>query len=247
MAYPTVTLHEATERFERKRAGSPHATCNRSRISTWRSCSTASRPQHADTTAVTDDQEREAAEVLAAMRREEKHLPPYYRDTVLPEGCAVIVALRDVQVSSIQGASEKWFSLFAIVDCLGLDAETTAAARGRTILRSYNAPRRGWLSRSHALYGDYVAVVGRPLRTVPRVSPRAFLRSFLVGCHVEAVTRRVVRRMDAKARCWVPTPVEDHYSVIDYFIKRVDGCPPVLQVGKKWQSEPECQPKREPQ
>jgi hypothetical protein len=144
----------------------------------------------------------------------------------------VIVSLLNVEVGNIGGA-DKWFALFEILDCPDLRPEHAAELRGCTILRSYNPPRRGWLSRNHALFCDWQAVTGRPLKTVPKRSPRTILSAFLKDVQVLAKTRVVKRRMNQETRKWDETPKEDWYSVIDHIVKLVAGCPRVLQERKR--------------
>jgi len=169
---------------------------------------------------------------LEAAEKAELELPPHYRDTLLPDGAQAVVALRQVEVGSIAGA-KKWFALFEILECPDLEPDHEADLRGRTLLRSYNPPRRKWLSQNHELYLDWKAVTGRSLKTIPDWSPRTILSTFLKDVQVLAKTRVVNRRMDHQARKWIPTPEEDWYSVIDRIVKRTAGWPRVLQQRKK--------------
>lgn len=196
----------------------------------------SSRPQReepqdrADAT-IADVSEDEIESFLEAAEKAELELPPYYRDTLLPEDALVVVSLREVEIGNIGGA-KKWFAHFEIVECPDLEPDHAADARGRTILRSYNPPGHKWLAHNHELYLDWKAVTGRPLKTVPKRSPRAILSAFLKDVQVRATTRVVSRTMDHKARKWISTPEEDWYSVIDRIVGLEAGCPRVLQQRK---------------
>ena len=169
---------------------------------------------------------------LEDVEKAESKLPPYYRDTLLPPGALVVVSWRDVEVGNIAGA-EKWFSLSEILECPDLEPHHAEELRGHVLLRSYNPPKRRWLARNHALFQDWQAVTGRPLKTVPKRSPRAILGAFLKDVQVLAKTRIVNRRMDRESREWVTTPKEEWYSVIDHIVKLEAGCPRVLQERRK--------------
>jgi hypothetical protein len=158
---------------------------------------------------------------------EERRLPPNYRDTLLPDGARVVIGLRDVDLGRVGGA-EKWLALFTIQEVLDVPEGARIAYNGATLLRSWNAPARGWIARQHALAQDWQAVTGRPLRTVPKTSPRAIVGAFLRGVLVEAETHVVKRRMDTKARAWVEVPDDERYSVVSCLVRLVAGTPRVL-------------------
>jgi hypothetical protein len=162
--------------------------------------------------------------VLDAIEKAEKSLPDY-RDTLLPEGEIVEVRFVSAAASNI-GVASKWMLLFKIV--------MPDRFAGKVILGSYNPPRGPFLSTRHALYADWLAVVGRPLRSLPkRLSPEALLASFLRDCQVRAKTCVVNRRMDQKLRKWVETPKSEHYSRIDFLVTRTSGTPRALQHRKR--------------
>ena len=157
------------------------------------------------------------AAIVQAERDEAAH--PHYRTTLLPEGAKVIAAFVDVEVGSVGKRAEKWFGHFRLIDVEIPDAIERERLVGRTLLRSWNAPRRGWLSPSHALARDFRAVCGEPLRTIPKAAPRAIVGSFLRGVFVCATSSIVGRRMDPESRKWIKTPADEWYSVIS----RIDG------------------------
>lgn len=182
------------------------------------------------------DLDEEIDGAIADMERLEQTLPPYYRDTLLPHKTVVIVAYLDVEKANI-GDAEKWLATFKIVGCPD-HPELEGEAFGKTLLRSWNPPRRGWVSPQHALAQDFLAVTGRRLRTIPRRPPRAIVGSFLADCQVLAETRVVARRMDRKERRWIPTHPDEHYSAIGRLVKLCAGCPRVLR-RKQSESEPQ--------
>jgi hypothetical protein len=164
------------------------------------------------------DQWEEIDAAIVQGEREES-AKPHYRATLLPEGAQVIAAFVDVETGIVGKRSEKWFGHFRLIDVEIPDALERRRHSGKTILRTWNAPRRGWLSPTHALARDFAAVCGLPLRSIPKAAPRAILGAFLRGVFVTATTRVVKRRMDEKSRAWVETLPADWYSVID----RIDG------------------------
>ena len=153
-----------------------------------------------------------------------------FRSTLLPAGEMVQVELAPIEPPiapvHIAGGAARWFVYFRVID-----GEPYA---GRTILGSYNPPSGPFLSRNHALYADWLAIVGRPLRSLPRrYTARSLLGAFLRGVVVTASTRQVGRmRPDPRRdpRTWLDLADDDprRYSVIDRLISLSAGTPPVL-------------------
>ena len=164
-------------------------------------------------------------QLIEASEADAKRLRPHYSHVLLPAGALIHAQLIDVEVGVVAGA-RKWFALFEIHEFNGV-----SFANRPTILRSYNAPRKGWLSRSHELARDFCAVTGlvKP-PPVPRdCSARAFINAFLKETIVEATTRVVKQRMDRRLHKWRETPEGEWYSVIDSITRLADGVPRVLQ------------------
>ncbi len=137
----------------------------------------------------------------------------------------MIAAFGDVEVGIVGKRAEKWFGHFRLIDVELPDPLQRRRLAGKTILRTWNRPNRGWLSPSHALARDFLAVCGLPLRTIPKAAPRAILGCFLRGVFVGATTRVVRRRMDQATRAWVETPDSEWYSVIDQIDALAAGSP----------------------
>jgi hypothetical protein len=155
---------------------------------------------------------------------------PHYRDTLLPDGALVEVIFRSVAENTIVGGARKWLTL---LDVHQVPAPHDQLVGGGVILRSWNPPRGRYLSPWHALYADWLAVVGRPIRTLPRrFTGNALLRSFLTGTRgaviVKARTRVVTEYHDPRTKTTVR---QERYSVIDCFLGRSAGTPRVLHPG----------------
>jgi hypothetical protein len=192
-----------------------------------RAATTRKRRDGLGATNTDEDSWRQVDAAIDAAAAQERSLPPSFRHTRLPDGCIVSVTLEDVIEKNVSGC-DKWWAVFRIMEARG-DPEAAAEASGRLILRSWNAPRRGtWLSPRHALAMDYLAVVGRPLQSIPRHPPRAIVGAFLRGVVVEARTHLVTKFMDREARKWAGAPGSEHYSIVDKLLKLEAGTPRVL-------------------
>ena len=108
----------------------------------------------------------------------------------------------------------------------GDSAELSARWKGATLLRAYSRPRGRWLARGHAFAGDWLRVVGRPMRSLPKRSARAIVGAMLRDCIVLARTSVVARRMDRERRAWVATEESEHYSIATELIGVAAGSPP---------------------
>lgn len=165
--------------------------------------------------------DEEDAAIEAALEDERRLVEPYWRHTRLEDGAVITVEFIDADDGHVPGGAPKWFA-----HCRILEAEDESKI-GLPIIRSYNTPKRGWISHRHNLAMDWRAITGLPMIPVPKSSPRVVLGMFLRGCQVEAVTHLVTRYQDSKERKWIDHP--DPYSVIDRFVRVVNGTPRYVQ------------------
>lgn len=165
-----------------------------------------------------------AAEDACAADLEAAEREPHYRDALLPAGAYVEASFVSVTERNIVGGAPKWLAIFRIHTVLPPHEHLLA---GGLILRSWNPPSGRWLSPRHALAADWEAVVGCPLRTLPRrYTASALLGAAFRGVTVKAVTRVVDSYHDPKTRTTKPQPP---YSVIDRLLGRTAGTPRLLQ------------------
>ncbi len=133
-----------------------------------------------------------------------------YRATLVPDGAKLVSTYKSVARGRVAKGAFKWLALFEIVEC-----DAAPAAVGRVILRSWNEPRRGWLSPKHALARDFAAVCRCSLRSLPpNASPNVILSSFLRDVWIFATAHTVTEFVDAKTRQKVTREPWEHYSVI---------------------------------
>ena len=189
----------------------------------------------------------DADEFLNQAERDATKIAPNYRNTKLANGTVVTVYLEEVLVRNV-GGCEKWLARMVIAD---------GPNEGLPILRSWNIPRRGWISPQHHLAQDWLALPGRPVPPMPKAAEdtdskgkklsqkgrraheqrraRSVLHALLRGSGgvvlVEARTHLVKKRMDRRARKWVDIPESAHYSVRDKLVKL--GTPRCLELRQK--------------
>jgi hypothetical protein len=110
--------------------------------------------------------------------------------------------------------STRWFGLFVVVE--------PGPYFELPILRFWNEPHGPFLARTHNLFDDYVAVIGKrpPSRGL---KPSDFLKGAVVLVETTTVKgqRQRGRRIERPEDCW--------YSKIDRIIRLTDGCPPHLR------------------
>ena len=177
---------------------------------------------------------------------EAERIAPSYRQTLLPDGEIVLADFKDVVVGNV-GGTWRWLSTLIISS-----DPSIGEWGGLPILRSYNMPKRGWLSPQHSLAIDWRNVTGIPMLPLPKppnLNPsrgkkqpsrrewqaaetrraRLYLGSFLRKVQVEVRTRVVNKQMDRKTREWVETKPSDWYSVVDRILSRTAGVPRILK------------------
>jgi len=127
--------------------------------------------------------------------------------TLLPEGEYRAMFIRR-ENACVEG-QKRWVCRFQIVD--------DGPYQGAQINRYYNVPKKSRLPRSHNMFRDYAALIGR----IPpkNLKPDAYLK----GCVVRVEVKTVRRMSDGKRM--VETPEGMHYSKIDRIIGLDAGWP----------------------